>query len=450
MAGGTRSEIKDEPLTRPALCVDSARISRTGQLVKGEDKMETLVTTKGGVLAIRALEVKDDVVVSYISHLEPEMQAAGVVNCLQLGARALTFASNKAGAELLADTFKSETESTRLLLNQVSKTAEQAVAKSAEALEKAIAHQLTSLEKDLDNKLDPANTTSIVGRLRSALLDDYGRVTAKVREDLDLANPHSPLSALRAELYKEEERRYEALAKRLGNLLETLATKAGATAGRSKSTLKGNDFEAATEEFLTIESRPRKDLVRRTGREFGLDQNQVGDFVIEINPGEAPGARIAIETKNGHKSMAELVRQLDKAIKNRGAAFGVAVVGDSAIATQAITPFGDDKLIVRVPAFSADEWDFTALGIALEGARWKTIMGRTTVGSLDANRVRADIDAAFHITNRFVEVKRKITSSKSQLDDVYEYVEDIKRDLLTVLQRISNAVSEAQARPEAA
>jgi hypothetical protein len=115
--------------------------------------------------------------------------------------------------------------------------------------------------------------------------------------------------------------------------------------------------------------------------------------------------------------MAELVRQLEKAIKNRGAAFGIAVVSDSTIVHQAITPFGDDKLIVRVPALSADEWDFTALGVALEGARWKTMMGRATAGSLDVTRVKADVDAAFHITNRFVEVKRKITSSKNQLDE---------------------------------
>jgi hypothetical protein len=49
-----------------------------------------------------------------------------------------------------------------------------------------------------------------------------------------------------------------------------------------------------------------------------------------------------------------------------------------------------------------------------------------------------------------VEVKRKITSSKNQLDEVYEYLGDIRRDLMTVLQRVNDTVSEAQGGAEAA
>lgn len=77
-------------------------------------------------------------------------------------------------------------------------------------------------------------------------------------------------------------------------------------------------------------------------------------------------------------------------------------------------------------------------------------MGRVTAGSLDATRVKADIDAAFAIANRFVEVKKKITAGKSHLDGISEYLDEIKRDLLTVLQRIQETVSEARPMPEAA
>ena len=53
---------------------------------------------------------------------------------------------------------------------------------------------------------------------------------------------------------------------------------------RAKSTRKGGDFESSNRGLPTAESRPRKDLVRRTSTEYGLDQNMAGDFVIEINP----------------------------------------------------------------------------------------------------------------------------------------------------------------------
>lgn len=413
--------------------------------------MHTSIAVTDGTLTIHSLDVKDDTTVAYIRQLQPEAQAAGVVNCLQLGSRALTFTGDQTGAALLADSLKNSTESTRALLSQVSTTAEQSVAKSAEALEKFVAQQLADLGKELDKKLDPSNTASIIGKLRSSLLDDYGKVTAKVREDLDLANPLSPLSALRSELDKNEERRYDALAKQLGALLQELAAKAAAKAERSKSTRKGIDFETATDEFLMAESRPRKDLVRHTASEYGLDQNMVGDFVIDINPGEAQGVRVVVETKNGHKGTTELSRELDKAMKNRGAAFGIAVVTDENAITQAIYPYGDDKLIVRVPALLDDDgWDFTALSVALEGARWKAIMGRMTAGSLDINRIKSDITDAFAIANRFAEVKKRITAGKSHLDAIAEYLDDIKRNLVDVLHRIDDTVSEAEPASEAA
>jgi hypothetical protein len=404
-----------------------------------------------GALTIESLDVSDDVTVNYISQLQPETREAGVVNCLQLGARALAFTGDQAGATLLADSLKSSAESTRALLSQVSKTAEASVAKSTEALEKAVAQQLSDLGKDLEKTLDPGNTASIIGKLRTALLDDYGKVTAKVREDLDLANPLSPLSALRSELDKNEERRYEALATQLGALLKELEAKARAKAERSKSTRKGDDFEVATEEFLTTESRPRKDLVRCTATEFGLDQNKIGDFVIEINPGEAHGVRLVIETKNAQKGTTELVRELDKAMTNRGAAFGIAVVTDASTVAQAITPYGDDKLIVRVPALAEDDgWDFTALSVALDCARWKAKMGRMTAGSLDINSIEAEISHAFAIVNKFSEVKKKITAGKTHLDDIGEYMADIKRELVTALHRIQETISDADPTKEAA
>lgn len=413
--------------------------------------MPNTITLADGALTIHQLTVTDDVTVSYIDQLPPDNQEAGLMNCLQLGARALTFTGDQTGAALLAESIRTSTESTQTLLSRVSKTAEDSVSKSTEELQKSIALQLGELGKELANKLDPANTASIIGKLRSSMLEDFGRVTAKVREDLDLANPLSPLSALRAELDKNEERRYESLSNKLGELEKDLAAKAAARAERSKSTQKGSDFETAAADFLMSESRPRKDLVRRTGTEFGLDQNKIGDFVIEINPGEAHGVRLAIECKNGAKGSTELFRELDKAMKNRGATFGIALSTDPNAVGPAIHPYGDDKLIVRVSALAdGDGWDFTALSVALDCARWKAIMVRQTAGSLDVNRIKADITEAFAIANKFAEVKRKITAGKAHLDGIEEYLADIKRDLITVLHRIHDTVSEADPNTEAA
>ena len=52
-------------------------------------------------------------------------------------------------------------------------------------MHKSVAQLLVTLGKDLEKTLDPAKAASIIGKLRNALLDDYRKVTSKVRQDLE-------------------------------------------------------------------------------------------------------------------------------------------------------------------------------------------------------------------------------------------------------------------------
>lgn len=414
--------------------------------------MNASIRIVDGTAVIDSLSVDDAATVTYIEQLEGDARLSGVLNCLQIGARALRFAADKSGVTLLSDAFKAESEKTRSLLEQVSKTAERSVWQSSEAMEKAMGELLAGLSKDLRKTLDPANTESIIGKLRVTLSSDYQRITDKVCEDLDLTNPSSPLASFRTELENNEERRHETLRHQIEEVLRGMAAKDAARSERLKSSRKGGDFEVATLDYLAAESRPRKDLVTHTAAVFGLDQNQVGDFVIELNPSDAQSARIVVECKNRQKnSMKDTVRELRKAMNNRGAGFGIAVITGLADVTQAIAPFGDDMLIVRVPALpDEDGWDFTALGIALECARWKTVVAKGAAGSVDLARLNAEIDRALAIANNVSDVKRKLTSVRTSLDEIPKLLDDMKCQLVGALEGIREAVGRDQLTPEAA
>ena len=392
-------------------------------------------------LIIDHLSVKDKISVAYIAGLESDCRVDGVLNCLQLGARALTFAGDQSGASLMAETLRNSTESAKSFLEHLSKAAQESVEKNALELPKQIHRELEILRKDLEKNLDPGNAKSIISRLRSAMIEEYSKVTAKSREDLDLGNPLSPLSRLRGELDKKLEKQHEKISSQLADLVQQNAVRAATHSERSKSTRKGVDFESALETFLTSECRPRKDLLRRTGTETGSDGNMVGDFVIELNPSEAMTAKIVVEAKNASKSTSALIRELDKAMKNRSAAFGICVITDPSTITEAIVPFGDNKLLVRVSKASEDDtWDMLALSVALEGARWKTVMARTAAETLDVAKLRGDIESAFLIVNRVTEVKKRIAAGKTHLDGIGEFVDDLRRELLVVLERLQGAV----------
>ena len=118
----------------------------------------TTVTITDGILRIDGLNTQDEVTVRYIDALPAEERSEAVVNCLQVGARTLTFANDKTATTLLADTFKKELKSegdkAQQLLTHVAKTAQAAVAKSSETIEAAIA-ELEDLAEDLHRTLDP-------------------------------------------------------------------------------------------------------------------------------------------------------------------------------------------------------------------------------------------------------------------------------------------------------
>ena len=403
------------------------------------------LTLADNAVQVDQLRITDPCVYDYLAALGESDRGAGLLNCISVGARAVSFASDRANVGLLTDTMKAAAESASTILEQVAKTTKESVGASTEAVPKHIHVELEKLRADLERTFDPQNAQSIIGRFRQALVADYRQLTQKAKEDLDLANPASPLSALRREIETKMEQKHEAADKKLTELLAQGAAKVAAAAERSKGTRKGGDLETALEDFVSAECRPRKDLCRRTATENGFDGNQVGDFVIEIDPAAAkgPGLRIVLESKNAHRSTASLIRELDKAMKNRGAAFGISVVNDPSAITAAIVPYGDDKLLVRVSLNANDEYDMLALCVALEMARWKSIMGRArNEQHMDLDRINAHVSSAINVLNRFAELKKKLTATKTQIDTIADYGEDIRRDLARELQALRQAVVE--------
>src|ERR1700734_232910 len=94
---------KDEPGQRGGSQSGSRRPMQAPKS-SGKALMKTSIEIKDGVLVIDALDVTDDVTVSYINALESDARVAAVLNCMQLGARALAFTSDKTGESLLAET----------------------------------------------------------------------------------------------------------------------------------------------------------------------------------------------------------------------------------------------------------------------------------------------------------------------------------------------------------
>ena len=398
--------------------------------------MPSLISVLGDVVQIERTEFADALVADYLRDSESEKRAAAIQSCLHLGVSVIRFGEDKHGSMLLAETLNATAQLGTSTLEATLATTREELAKTRTELTEAIKLHVDGFRAEVSKTFDPSLNTSAFNALSAALSADMRRVTDKLQGDLDMRNPTSPFSLLRS----EQKRDHEAVVIKFAELAQHAATKAAVAAERSRSTRKGEDLESALDQFFVAECGPRKDMVRRTSTELGIDGNRVGDFVIEINPSEAKGARIAIEAKNAEASTTALLRELDKAMHNRGASFGIAVVGNTRADSPAIMPFGDDKLIVRVATLEERGWDMLALSVALEGARWKSVIGRSARDVVDLSRIVSDVDEAFRIINRVTEIKKRITAGKTQLDTIAEGVDEMRRDLVSVLQRLRDGI----------
>ena len=401
------------------------------------------IRLEAGRLEVNDLAVEDQCVVDYVGGFDEEQQADAVLNCLQLGARALSYAAGHSGTTTLADVMKTSAEHTKTLLETVSKQTRDAVAHSAEELPKKLADVLKIHEKDLAKTLDPESASSLVGKLRETLVSGVVKETSKLADQLDLSNPKSQLSQLRYCFEQHEVKIEEQLTK----LAKDMEVRAAASAVRRKTTGKGIVFEDVLEAYVANESRPRRDVVSRTSRVSGLDGNDAGDILIEIEKSQArgPGLNVAIEARDAQTSCPALIRDVDKAMSNRGAAFGIGVTTNPEISkgSSLILPVGDNKLIVCAPQIGDDEFELLGVAVALEMARWKSIMSRVEpTEQMDLNRINAHVEVAFSVLSRFTAAKRKMASVKTSVDDASTYLDEIRTDLEKELRNLRSAIAE--------
>ena len=407
--------------------------------------MTETISVDGDVVRVDNIAIKDSLVAQMLRGLSPENQIQIFRALVHLGSAVKQFADDKHSSMLLAETLTATTKASQELLESSAEQAREELARTRMEIAADLKTAIDGMVVEIGKNFDPSLDSSALSALSVRLMAEYRRATDKLVSDFDVRNPMSPFAILRA----ERQRDHESVIGKFAELASREAEKAAAAAERSRSTRKGDDLESALEQFLTGECAPRKDMLRRTSTEVGMDGNRVGDFVIELNPSEA-SARIVVEAKNADASTTALLREIDKAMHNRGAAFGIAVVTTRRLDVPAIMPFGDDKLIVRVPQIDGSGWDMLALSVALEGARWKSIIGQAMREKVDLSHARSDVDEAFRIANRVTEIKKRVTAGKTHLDTIAESVDDMKRDLMTVLRRVRAAIDVERGDAEAA
>jgi hypothetical protein len=156
------------------------------------------------------------------------------------------------------------------------------------------------------------------GEFASLLKEHFGKDGKIVTEIFDPETKGTPLHKV-----------VTTIEKRLNEISDKLSQDEGAKKMEALTPRKGFKFEDECERCIgeILKNQKHGDVLERTGKKHGeISGRIVGDLVITLGNGAGKIVFEAKDVKKGNYSMAKIHSELDEAMKNRNASYGIFVV----------------------------------------------------------------------------------------------------------------------------
>lgn len=381
---------------------------------------------------IANLTVHDDELAAYLGEKGDEERGEWAERAFQIGARTLQ-------------------------LSETSKDLEH-VKREFEQMRTDLEGELGDVRDDLDDRFGDG------GDLDSAL-DEYLGDDGTLRDHLDGAFGEEGefVERLNDELGEDGERIQDALdpdrdgtptarlESRITNAIERLraeiAEERGRETERQQSYKKGGDFEETVGDILGSITRQTSDTYEFTGETVGQIQDaKVGDFVYEIG---GTAKRVAIEAKTEYEGVDDIQSEMERAIENRDADYGVFVVDELTSLPRTkvgwFHEFDRDFVTVALSEDGESDLEPAFLRFAVNWAQVRALHDAEAAGDeLDAARVRSEAEAIDEKIDRFAQVRTKCTSIEDAVDDIRQELDDIEAEIEDRLAAVTAELATAE------
>lgn len=223
----------------------------------------------------------------------------------------------------------------------------------------------------------------------------------------------------------------EALERYRTDVETRLASQQARAEALEKSTLKGVAYQDLVFEAASRIARHFGDSVEPTGDQPGIGGSKVGDVVVTVNRPDAGAVpvRLVLEAKDRPMGLTPILRELEEAKENRGAAAAIAVYSKADYMPAGTGPFSEHGPDLYLCLYEKDSPDEAArLELAYRAARFWALRGLVRVESktVNATKVREEIAAARKLLNSFTTIKAKTTQIRNA---VGEGTEDLEKEL---------------------
>ena len=265
---------------------------------------------------------------------ESDDKLASLINVIEMGVKTMNSLKNSIERDFTQNTFETISSEMKKNLSQsiedIGDEFEKYFNEDGELIKELSENKermINELNAELERFIDPNNRESAISKLTEILETEEGKVVEAFEKALNPDNKESQIHKLKENLEKKFTTEIKLLTDDIEKILQELKIDKVTAEIKEKSTAKGVTHEDSVQQALTEIA--IGDVVERTGEIVGLiTKSKVGDHVIDLNTGsKSSDLKIVFESKsaNTYNSSSAITKELDKAMENRGADFGIFV-----------------------------------------------------------------------------------------------------------------------------
>jgi hypothetical protein len=419
------------------------------------------VRTIGDRLVVESLVVEDTCAVRLVREREStgDDPVKVVRDAVEIGARVLDREQAAANAEFVKTEFEKASRDMQVEFADRARTIAEFFEKQFTAV---FGEDDGQLAKELERRFGDGSSVSVQNRIREAVAETLSKSREDLVRQFSAADDRNPLAdfktaAVRSinEAATRSDATQRALLQKLGELQKELQAlrdekdkleEVGAE--REKGTAKGRTFEESVFEALDRIALSQGDVAEAVG-DLREATGKVGDIVVAIDGCNGPArGRVVIEAKDRKLSSPGALAELDKAMAERSADFGVLVVPTEEEVPAKLEPlreYNGDKLVVALDPESGT----LALELGYRLARARVLMKRSDADGIDAGALRDTVERALAALAEERKVKQQLTGAKTSINRAYELVEGMAGRVRGHLQEIDTLVRPPEEAPAA-
>ena len=381
-----------------------------------------------GRLIVENVVVDDPVAAELVSHAieAGEDPTRIVADMIEIGARVLEREQAGSNVEVLrADMEKASRE----VEERLGATSEQVVTELRTRLEEAFGPDQGHVTRVLQRHFGAESSTAVQHQVRTAVAELLNESRERLYKQFSSADESNPLASFQklavAAIRQSSDQQHAHLREmneRIGSLqleiakLQAEREKAHEVAAEhERSTAKGRPYEEAVFDAIDAIAGGAGDDCDAVGDMPGVGGRK-GDVVVGIDGcSGSPRGRIVFEAKNSRVAKKQALAELDEAMRQRDAAFGVWVVSSEEQLPARVQPLreinGDKLFVVYDPAEGRQ-----GLQLAYLLARARVLMARSDADGLDASALRAEVERTLGAMEDVRRIKQQLTHAANGIE----------------------------------